>query len=635
MSNKGIEEVRVPKIRYFGPRDRRVSPLSSQYSVDPEKWPSHLPQLNEEGSRSFRMGVYDAFLILMPIGLIIKTVLCCIQKSPSIGYLPGFLSRFNDQVCRPPESIRRSHTCLPFDQFVTVFTIVFVTIMATLMKRLVLYRAQRGESVAKLEQYQASTSFTSTFKVIWFLRAFTFTSLGLITVWSFYYLGSQAILREYRMTLSEPLHNFPIYTPDFSKASIFQSEVPEDKLALVNGQFVGDLVLDDALTNNPHDVAGYPLVPNLQQYTSSSDSNGWSSTKSRTYRTSYQGLPQISQYEGQLIGSYETTTSYFSINCDKLALSQSPVVNMSTTQDLVFAPTSNSTDKSPRTFFLYYNSGGSVFQSTCKTTTVTLDIKVNCNVKNACSVTDFRSHNDTINNNNTQHPSAPFDDSNLFTTFLHNLGLASGLPADNSTSSILQHFLWNSLVPRGSSVRVMNLTQVVPNDLSVRLTQAINTYYTASLLYGAAASPHLPTAGELSTNFVQATMKGAQYDPQYRIDVAWIVVDFVACTILLAAAVVAAVLRSRTRAPDVFGYVSSFVRDNPNVPMPSMGSRMNGFHRARAMKDVKVRVAAPEPMNGEVQRIDSMAPGVSEVQRAYLQQKRYDSQGEIGVALSI
>jgi hypothetical protein len=55
----------------------------------------------------------------------------------------------------------------------TAFTIVFVLIISTLMRRLALWKAQQGESVAQLEQYQVSISLPSTLKTIWSLRAFS------------------------------------------------------------------------------------------------------------------------------------------------------------------------------------------------------------------------------------------------------------------------------------------------------------------------------------------------------------------------------------------------------------------------------------------------------------------------------
>jgi hypothetical protein len=81
-----------------------------------------------------------------------------------------------------------------------------MTTIATLLKRFTLWKAQTGEAtVAELEQYQASISLPSTLKMIVLLRAFSWTSVGLVLLWSWYYLGSQAVSREYTLQQS-PKH---------------------------------------------------------------------------------------------------------------------------------------------------------------------------------------------------------------------------------------------------------------------------------------------------------------------------------------------------------------------------------------------------------------------------------------------
>jgi len=65
---------------------------------------------------------------------------------------------------------------------------------------------------------------------------------------------------------------------------------------------------------------------------------------------------------------------------------------------------------------------------------------------------------------------------------------------------------------------------------------------------------------------------------------------FVAYLVLLAAAVWSFWLRVHTLAPDVFGYVSSLTRDNPNIRLPTEGSTLDGLDRARYLKGVKVKI---------------------------------------------
>ena len=75
------------------------------------------------------------------------------------------------------------------------------------MRSLALFKEQKGESVAQLESFQESVSLPSTVKTIWSLRDFTLTSLYLVLVWCFYYLGSQASQREFELVDWNPCRN--------------------------------------------------------------------------------------------------------------------------------------------------------------------------------------------------------------------------------------------------------------------------------------------------------------------------------------------------------------------------------------------------------------------------------------------
>ena len=92
--------------------------------------------------------------------------------------------------------------------------------------------------------------------------------------------------------------------------------------------------------------------------------------------------------------------------------------------------------------------------------------------------------------------------------------------------------------------------------------------------------------------FARSTFKGAIYRPAYRLNVGWVIADIMSNTVLLAAAIVSFWLRKHTLAPDIFGYVSSLTRDNPNVPLPEGGTALSGWDRARLLRDVRVRIAA-------------------------------------------
>lgn len=99
------------------------------------------------------------------------------------------------------------------------------------------------------------------------------------------------------------------------------------------------------------------------------------------------------------------------------------------------------------------------------------------------------------------------------------------------------------------------------------------------------------TGDTQNPSFALAILNGGRYDPSYRLNYAWVTIDFLSCFILLVAPTVAVHLRRRTLAPDIFGYVSSLTRDNPHINLPEGGSTLSGLDRARMLKNVKVKIA--------------------------------------------
>src|ERR1700760_3498665 len=110
-------------------------------------------------------------------------------------------------------------------------------IITTFLKRLTLWRAQRGANVRTLEQYQASMSLPGTFKIIWSLRSWTATSIALVAIWSFYYVGSQASQREFLLQKQAENTDFYVLVPKMTTASIFMQGFADGEVANVNTLF--------------------------------------------------------------------------------------------------------------------------------------------------------------------------------------------------------------------------------------------------------------------------------------------------------------------------------------------------------------------------------------------------------------
>jgi hypothetical protein len=197
--------------------------LSVETTREIKEWPTEAHGL-EERQRDWTLIVYDMTLIGVSLGLLAKAMVVFVFGSASVDVAVVFIE-FNQQL-------------------VTLFTIVFATIVSTLVRRYALWKAERGATLGQLEQLHSSVSLPKTLTLVWSLRSFTTTSIMLVLIWSFYYLGSQAISREYRSYDSDIPINLPIAYPNTSSLSIFEMRTPSSiELSKMNGQFIS-AVLD-------------------------------------------------------------------------------------------------------------------------------------------------------------------------------------------------------------------------------------------------------------------------------------------------------------------------------------------------------------------------------------------------------
>ncbi|OQV09915.1 hypothetical protein CLAIMM_13989 [Cladophialophora immunda] len=195
----------------------------SQQPIHPEKqaeipvassWPKEPVPLVPDTKDQMFMWLYDGILLAVPLVLIAKIGLVIGawkldrqhrgNEIDLVSALTTFLIEFNGQMT-------------------TAFTIVFVTIISTLVRRYALWKAQTGARVSDLEQLQGSISLPSTLKLIWSLRAFTTMSAALVAIWSFYYLGSQASKQEFQRVDSRAYHQLDGYAAGAGLLSGFSS----------------------------------------------------------------------------------------------------------------------------------------------------------------------------------------------------------------------------------------------------------------------------------------------------------------------------------------------------------------------------------------------------------------------------
>jgi hypothetical protein len=172
MNNEVLQDTTKDGIRV---RSDSVSDQKISTSKTHVEWPAEPHSLLPSKFSSILSLLYDMALCMAPIALLIKCALVVLashwdaQNTGQVGSQATKLTRnllhFNEQL-------------------VTLFTIIFVTTVACFVKRLALWKAERGASVSTLEQIQASVSMTGTLNAIYQLQAWRWSSLGLVVLWS-------------------------------------------------------------------------------------------------------------------------------------------------------------------------------------------------------------------------------------------------------------------------------------------------------------------------------------------------------------------------------------------------------------------------------------------------------------------
>jgi hypothetical protein len=610
----------------------RASALPPPTTEGIKAWPQETHKL-EEHHKEWSVIIYDTILILLPLGLLAKAILITIFGPLKSGGL--------DTV-----STATIHLVEFDSQLVTLFTIVFTTIIATLVRRYALWKAQKGASVAELEQLHSSISLPKSLSLIWSLRSWTLTSVALVLMWSWsvfystidkdsnryrYYLGSQAVSRELRFFDSGAAYNLSITYANPSQPSIFERNMPSSvELATMSAKFMPSFSFETS--RNPIFQTGYDYLGNLfiptrsyqfnksYGYLTKFDKGSWWKTELLTKETwsSFLGMELTASYNqpewsgtgpknlcyncdfvtNKVIGEVTITTSYIQPNCSFAQLSDKssflgllPFVNTVLNMTNATIPTIQISE--------LWNNNSTII-STCNLTETKVELEILCSAQ-GCKSSKERAMP------GQQLSSSIFHNRTAASMFLNGLILSGGTPASNKTSdaaiidSLIGHenslfddskaTLINPADDRNAAIKRAEhagstsetLSRLLNGYLAVSQQALMNTTknHLVDVLHGIVSDP----------SFIVVHMKGAPYQPQYRLDWIWMTLDYIGCVVLLVAASTAVWLRKHTLAPDIFGYVSSLTRDNHMINLPEGGSTLNGIDRARMLKGVKVKIA--------------------------------------------
>lgn len=676
------------------PDDASDHPITRQLATHttspelPPRWPAEPHALTPEPATERWLLAFDVALCLVPLALIAKAVLCIVASvidKGARGYLIDevhaltlYLIRFNHQVTNqlPLSDIQRQLSNIL--QLTTIFTVVFILIITIVVRRLALYKAQEGATVAKLEQLQASISLPGTLKAIWSLRAFTSrTSAILLMIWGWFYLGSQATTSEYEYRNSDAFWNVPIAFFSPEKSSLFfsnhsRASVSQIQLSNINSMY-NIFSLDssgDASTPAPADLNGAVKLPYVRAdgtpYVGANmlhrDRHGYydvSHSSQMTYASSLGtniyyliNNNEVSNgvYVNGLEGDFTYNTTFFNVSCSETEArnaSAFPSGTLDYTQISINATKNASTSPigpgdPPAGFDIWArpNATSYVLHTFCHLDLITVEVKAGCTAAK-CSAKKMRIAPGTVPINRTV-----FDNTNFTSLFFNSLLFANGPPrgyslqGEDTAGSIVETIMdsFDYLITAADGIPVgydfAFGKSIDDSAQSLAMTTMINTYYDISLdptqgtinddnVYNGPLADVL-TGNVRSKDWITGHMKGAAFEPQYRLSIPWVIVDLISCQILLLAATLAMWLRKRTLAPDIFGYVSSLTRDNPHVNLPDSGSTLSGLERARMLKNVRVKIADVAGEDG-VGRVGLRYAGLAadlNVQMAHLKKDR-------------
>jgi hypothetical protein len=484
-----------------------------------------------------------------------------------------------------------------------------MTTIATLVKRFALWKAQEGATIAELEQYQASISLPSTIKMIVLLRVFSLASFALVFIWSWYYLGSQAVSREYTFQTSSRKIDTKLIFPSAEVPSTFRNASSLQAVVLSDINSLFNSVMSTGNTSPAQnkksvqgsDVQGNAILPLIDpEYKGWCNTKGWGADCMLS-SASYIGVPVFSRDATSLsstsawVGKYQLSTSYIWANCSNATIGNASDFPLGAIPALKTSfNATNETSNGYAQVKVWNRVSNSSIHTTCNLERHYIDARAQCDTSACIFSQARRTAGKPIS------PAVQFLDHGFSQRFFSNLLLVNGVPIGAQDPSWVE----SPGVSYSNGSWFSDFANETAADqgylVSMTMSGFINTYMAASqqaFYFSPFDGPgNNSTAGyfkksPLNVIWPLATANGAPYNPRYVLSIPWITVDIITCNILMLAAMASFWLRKKTVAPDIFGYVSSMTRDNPHMRLPDGGSTMSGSERARALKNVRVKVA--------------------------------------------
>jgi hypothetical protein len=494
-----------------------------------------------------------------------------------------------------------------------------------------------------LEQLLGSQSLAGTFAWLIELRYMHVVGIAMIGIWVLSPLGGQSALRLVSIEDTEIRSNQTVSYAmlNTNNGSWLQGTDAMESQPAMTAYYSAALLGADRNSDEPTDIWGNPKVPLMESISYAGD--GWTSV-ANNFSTLYSSLIGV-RLQGLCKDcnmDFSIESSYTNLNCHNVAhqipinetmaylgtpyhgwlpatpttpfsgLSLQVNANMSISSFLgtnhIFAGPPTPEEVSTILYVatgLYANKrAASVYNCTMETSRV--ESQVYC-AQGSCRITRMRpSRIDTRPRNWTLFHNNSLELLRLLPFFSFAAGYtywAQASPTDN--------FLFGDVAPFNFTEQ-HDWNKVAEQDISRRLTRAFNALRQVTMAPYSITNGNTFMALQCGPNTPMSSLRDVVADcgnmnftiaavsrnaPVYKASRTWIGLLLLTSVVMLLLGVLTIVLHFVTSVPDVLGFVSSLTRDNPYVNIPPGGSTLDGAMRARALRDLKVRLEDVRPHN--------------------------------------
>jgi hypothetical protein len=505
----------------------------------------------------------------------------------------------------------------------TVFPIVYAAILGKALRRIGLFKAERGSTIGTLEQLIGSQSVFSSIERQIGLRRVDLLGVAIITAWLLSPLGGQASLRLLSTRLSESATETTVYyhkIDTFGNSTILGEHMEEYYWSRYAPLYMTTLQFARQNFNESNDLLGNLRIPDIRSLgadtKASPPSSDWYSVSDAT-STSYAsllgnpvvGIPSSGNMTFTIESNYwETQCGTFSDGVTFENNKSIPVYIGEVSQswsspsfDLV--TWSSKTNDTTRRFQYVTRTAYDEFKYTnCTADLRIVESEVDCRA-DTCNVQRMRLSSRDV---------APFmiriTEKGLYRIphsyafamlqeFFPGVDMGPGSAKWSKTSSLIEQWICDPslesiLTNFNTGWRPANVTTLPQAKFNQRFQIALNTFWDSSLGYNYwavnATSQDAIHDEKITASWTPVTAHGSRYHGEkYVCNVTFAICTIAISLFLFVAAIASTMLGFITKAPDILGYVSTLARDDPYF-QKSVPSHQSGLEAARALRDTRV-----------------------------------------------